>query len=486
MVIAIFPILLLALLAGVLVAGATLIIIGFRGRALWSSPYCVTCKYDLRGRVPEDSPTCPECGADLTHPKAVGFVRQGRRPKLIWLGVCVLIAPFVLAAGLSVIVYFYASSVRQPIHTGNLSAQTNTAVLTYVQNNINQPWGWDELADRIRAGTLSAAEAEQALGDLTKHMVSQKPNGWDSPMHGPDGFLEAGGQAGLFSDQVLFDFADAYHGKDARIDRLQRLRLNQTDLYLYVQFGSHWEMSQHAGMQVDLLWAIEEVTIGGEPMAFHIQNPQRNTSSAVVDVSGLTPGDHELVVKLDAAYIESSRLIGFNRQKSSPDDWPQALRRWPVSVKRTLTVYGEDDQPVGLSTDAALKPPPDTVTVKHLVVQPEQGGHRVALELELADGYIGALSYDISIDLAGQRHGMKSMFYIGRQNGRSYNNEEQSILLDELDPSVTTADVVLTPNPRYVYHRSEVDEVWGEPIVIKDVPIKRFDLRETDDGPEGD
>lgn len=469
------PILMLALIGSILVAGIALIVIGFRGRALWSSPYCVACKYDLRGRVPEDSPNCPECGADLSHPKAVGFLRQGRRPWLIGLGVCVLISPFILAAGAALITYIFTSS-SSHIGPSNLSQQTNIAVLTYVQNHIDEPWGWDELTRRIRAGSLSASESDQALQDLTNYMVTQSPGGWNRPMSWQGEFLKEGYQAGLFTDAAVLDFADAYFGKNPKPDALPRAVTGQTESYVSFTFGSDWEMPQHGGLPLELLWAIDEVTIDRKPVVFR-GNTNDNRGLAEITISGVSPDDHELVVTLDAAYIESRHLIGFNRHNASPDDWPQAVRRWPVTFKQTLTVLGDQDHPVKLSTDPALAPGADGVTVQYIVVQPERGRYRVSLDLDVKNSENCALSYDVAIDLAGDRHALGSMRCIGGYLRAS----KHTILLDELDPSITTADVILTPNPRHVYHLSEVDAVWGEPIIIEDVLVKRYDLRDPDE-----
>lgn len=482
MSIAIGPILMLGVLVSWFVATVTLIVLGFRGKALWSSPYCIACKYDLRGRVPEESPNCPECGADLTHPKAVGFLRQGCRLKLIVFGAIVFILPVLLITAAFLILPYFT-----PVSSSNLQSQSNSKVLTYVQKNPDQPWGWDELAYRIRAGTLSATEVEQALQDLTSYMKAQMPGGWDSPMHWLDDFLKEGYQAGLFSDTSVVNFLDAYSGKTPTIGALPRYQSDQKDIRIDIEFGSNLDtLSWDLGLPIEQLWSINEITIDDEPLNYRNNSSFAGGGYANITIPSLAPGDHEIKVTLDAAYFESSDLIGFNYDKATPDDWPKAIRRWRVSAKQTLVVLGESESPVTLSTAPEMNPGPDGVSVLYVVVQRERGQRRLSLELDVKDEYTGSLSCDIAIELTGEHHQLGFMTLENTTDSRSICGWKQSTLLDDLALSITTANVILTPNPKHVYDEPEIDEVWGEPIVIKDVPIKRYDLPDPDDSPDGD
>src|SRR4029079_13714884 len=71
--------------------GIFLIFQGVRGIPVLSDPKCAKCKYDLRWIKPDENRICPECGSDLTAPRAVRFGELGRRPRLIGIG-CLLIA----------------------------------------------------------------------------------------------------------------------------------------------------------------------------------------------------------------------------------------------------------------------------------------------------------------------------------------------------------------------------------------------------------
>jgi len=43
-----------------LLACGTLLMMAWWGKPAWSTPYCRKCRYDLRGRNPEETRACPE------------------------------------------------------------------------------------------------------------------------------------------------------------------------------------------------------------------------------------------------------------------------------------------------------------------------------------------------------------------------------------------------------------------------------------------
>lgn len=470
------PILILGVLVSWLVATVTLIVLGFKGKALWSSPYCIACKYDLRGRVPEESPNCPECGADLTHPKAVGFLRQGRRPKLIVFGVIVFILPvLVIAAAFFILPYF------APVSPGNLQSQTNSSVLTYVQNQPDQPWGWDELANRIRSGSLSVAESEQALFGLIRYMKSQKPGGWNSPMPWQDDFLKQGYLSGHFSDTAVIDFADAYYTTTPKLGPLKRIKYNYRNCHIRIEYGSSWSLAHQAGMPVDMLWAVEKIEIDGESVAFKEQSVGHSNRQVFIDLPPLDPGDHELKATLVAAYVEVSPTNTLPMQQPDPANWPTPIKKWSLTLSDTLHVLEANEQPVTLSTDPSLDPGPDGVTAKHVVVRRDHKRLTISTELTVNQSYQGVLSCDFVIKLDGQSYDMGSLCYFRSPSINVLSGSAVEIPIDALSADVRTADIILTPNPSHLYPHQEVDKAWGKPIEINDIPIFRYDLQEPDD-----
>ena len=83
--------------------GLAMLVLGFRGQPIFSSPRCAKCGYDLRNVqfMSSDAAVgnCPECGNELARVGAVSFGRWQQQPKRIVWGVALLVLPWVLAGG---------------------------------------------------------------------------------------------------------------------------------------------------------------------------------------------------------------------------------------------------------------------------------------------------------------------------------------------------------------------------------------------------
>jgi hypothetical protein len=71
-----------------LLVGLALLALGLRGRVIDNHPLCRKCGFDLTGRSP-DSTRCPECGAELSLPKAICIGHRKPRSFSLSLG-CLL------------------------------------------------------------------------------------------------------------------------------------------------------------------------------------------------------------------------------------------------------------------------------------------------------------------------------------------------------------------------------------------------------------
>ncbi len=90
------PTIAVAALAGLLLAGLMLLIIGWRGRRIDEHPLCRRCGYDLLGCA--QALNCPECGRDLQRRR--GAIRIGhRRRRWITLSMGVLLVLLALGGG---------------------------------------------------------------------------------------------------------------------------------------------------------------------------------------------------------------------------------------------------------------------------------------------------------------------------------------------------------------------------------------------------
>jgi hypothetical protein len=79
------------------VFGVTLSVVAMRGRRVDDHPVCRRCRYDLTGLADASSRLCPECGVDLSRPRAIAIGNRVRRSRML--------AGATIAAGISVAIF---------------------------------------------------------------------------------------------------------------------------------------------------------------------------------------------------------------------------------------------------------------------------------------------------------------------------------------------------------------------------------------------
>src|SRR5688572_21811885 len=84
------PIIAVAALAGLLLAGLIVLMIGWRGRRIDDHPLCRKCGYDLLGCA--QAANCPECGRDLRRRgRAIRIGHRRRRWVVTSMGLMMLL-----------------------------------------------------------------------------------------------------------------------------------------------------------------------------------------------------------------------------------------------------------------------------------------------------------------------------------------------------------------------------------------------------------
>ena len=318
-------------------------------------PVCGKCGHDLRSADPDDMTRCTQCEADLTEPGGLSFTRvAGRRWGLAIWATMLLLMPVVGGVTMAVARNFYGPS------PGGMGILSNQEVIEdRLPKQIEEPWVWRELEDRRAAGSLSKKEVDDAVKKLIAHMTAKRPQGWNQPLNWSDRFLTPAIQAGMVSDEVLFELCDAFHGTKPVIKPLMRLREGPGNFRIEVEYGNSW--GAHSDLGVVLVWEIGQVLLDGEPIQVrqihkHGQNWSGNYQGK------LTAGDRELTVEVQAAYIDKSKLIGLNANSLPKNRWPKARKRWKTSVTAPLTVH-PIDTPISsflsLVTDKQRDPGPN-------------------------------------------------------------------------------------------------------------------------------
>lgn len=174
-----------------MVAAATLLVWGWRGRSIGDEPHCRTCGFNLVGSLPAAA-TCPECGAGLGGRYSVQRGQRRRHGGLMIAGLCIgLLTAGVIGLGLSRSaswsgmptyllrwVYPVDATARQVLADRILTLNVSQAVVDVVtsralsvQADSTQAWDatWGRLVECAwDAGQLSQVDAERYL----KHAVA--------------------------------------------------------------------------------------------------------------------------------------------------------------------------------------------------------------------------------------------------------------------------------------------------------------------------
>lgn len=157
-------------LAMVVMAGACVAWVGWRGRGVGEHPECRRCGFDLFGR-PAGSTMCPECGADLATSGAVLAAGAVRRPGLLVVGL------LLAAGGLTRLATGVAREVsRDPDHWKPSAWLAREA---FGEDAARRADAIDELKGRLQNGKLS----DGSIATLTEAALArQADNGrpWDT------------------------------------------------------------------------------------------------------------------------------------------------------------------------------------------------------------------------------------------------------------------------------------------------------------------
>jgi len=353
-----------------------------------------------------------------------------------------------------------------------------------LDQGIDEPWIWRELEGRIQAGTMSNEEVDAALKKLIAHMKKTKPQGFDSPLHWQDDFLKTAVRRKMISEEVMIDLCDAFFGPAPSIEPLARPREGQDSVDFTIQYGSNW--AAHSGIPLGLIWDVDQVLLDGNPVEATMSH--RHGGSWTGRFQGeLSVGQHELTVRVECAYVDVGKLVGINGSDLRRKLWPKETRKqWKQEVSAPLNVYAKDAQIVSLVTDPKLSPGgTGGVRFKRLIVQPDPKGKKIIFHSEAVGGVVLSISYDVTVQLGEESVALGHLFLVTRDNGSISSGFRMEKQIDRLDPSIQTADVILTPNGKHVEQYPAAKQIWGRKVVIPDVSIERLDLetREAAGGP---
>jgi serine/threonine protein kinase len=409
-----------------------------------------------------------------------GERKTPRNNRVVWAGA---LAVAVVILGIGAAAFFsvrngspddIASLVNQP---HKLRSLPNATVFQVGLAEPKSGWAWQELEKRARKGMLDHHESLQIMDGFTAWMRREHPEGYNQPLFWFGGLLDALHQHPLVGETNALAFLEAYYGNPS-LDPLPRARENASLLQLTCQWRSSW-LSQHS-LGFELLNEMRSISVNGVQVP--VQDGWRRgrwkdqSFTAALKLPPLAPGKHVIRCEIESAFVATSDMAGLAEDATSID-WPPAKRRWTRACEAEFMVYAEDAEIVNLTDDPALNPVAGgALSARPIIIRPERGRLTATVSFN-ADPKPGLpISVDVTLRLAGQTLRCGKLFSVKTANRGSSGPQEFTVAIEPLDPQIKEAEILLTPNPKLVEEYPYVDRIWGQEIVLSNVPLSRQDL----------
>ncbi len=339
-----------------------------------------------------------------------------------------------------------------------------------------QPWAWQELERRAKAGRLMPADATQLLEGLTTWLRREHSDGYQGTLPWLNSLLMEINRHELANEWKAIDFLVAFHGNPV-CEPLPRVRVGQRAAELVCR----WAAPQPPiSFGIKLLNEMRTITVDGLPVTWrgHSAYCDMPSFGAELELPLLAAGRHVVRCEMVSALVSSDAAVQLPHRAPSKE-WPPSKSESIRSCEAELNIYPEDAVLVSLTTDPALDPVANgLIAVKTAIVRAKGSGVTLVVRLEeekWAGGPRFAAAFDVQVRLGDARHACGSFWW--EQDGE--HRTSGGVLgaeLPSLDPRIREADFVLTPNAKMVEGRPGVDRIWGREVVFRHVALDRQDL----------
>jgi hypothetical protein len=153
-----------------LVLGVSLVRRGLRGSVVDDHPWCTACRFDLVG-ILEVRERCPECGADLSLPNSVEVGQRRRRPRMISLGVVLVVSAGVCMAGVG-------TGAFRRINWSSYKPHVWLRLEAEYLGDASRHLAEKEILRRAQSGILSADQLDQAIARGMTAVTRPYVNPW--------------------------------------------------------------------------------------------------------------------------------------------------------------------------------------------------------------------------------------------------------------------------------------------------------------------
>ncbi len=448
------PILVIAALA----MGLVLVVIGWRGRRVDEHPVCRKCRFDLEGVYPSRT-TCPECGRDIEPKGRVRFGNRRKRRGVVALGGGLVVAALVLA-GLMVTVAVGGSSLNpyKPLWMLRLEALGS--------NGTRAGDAIDEVLTRYDDGDLSAGEIERLVTlALDQHTDDQNPNGaaWIDAIE----MLRLGGQ--LSEDQHA-----RYLSQSLVIHASVRERVRIGDPIPISVVATDARIG--AGRSFVLQIELGSATVGGLPAEV--------ASSGTFLIQGRRPGGSGKSSTLGKLTLPTPLSAGVHRADATlnlrirwqegvpfPYDAP-VVSSVELPVRLDVEVVEEDTLQVIAPTSQQRLAMGGAISA---ILSRSRAGDAGTLHLEITRAnppFGGVFRVFVRLDDTRNLIGDQMLRFPKGQGSVTHGFNVEGIPQSAFDHE--TLDLILRPDPDAARTTVDIFEIYGEEIILEDVPINRI------------
>ncbi len=467
---------LIAALTLALLASAALLAVGLRGRRTDDHPLCRRCGYDLTGRV---SDRCAECGADLSRRRATRVGHRVRRRGPLAAGVVVVLASVAVLGTRGVAAARRLSDPgNQPVwwlqHKLNGTPADRDAALT-------------ELRTRVRQEQLTPAQVISIVDRILDLLASPAPWTWNLR-----NFVED-----LHADHQLDAALWARYARQSfPVTLVARPTVRQGDP---IPVEIAFDLKRAQGVPFEASLTGSALLIDGRPTRLTSSStatvwgtfgkPNRPSTAATLflsyapfanssvpeptgDDTRLSPGRHTLSATIREYVFDATNKDEAPRGGTLPDV-SKALVVFDVPLTATVTVY-----------DAAHEPPLTVVDPSRraaVAAAISAPGVRVDRQGTVwATANLAAMpvrvAFDVSVRPAGGGPELSSdTDRAPRWSGSPGTlGEVVTDVRGTLGPA-ERADLVLRPHLAGLRDGTNATPIWGQPVVVRDVPVTRGD-----------
>lgn len=451
-----------AIVAILVLVGSALLAAGLAGKRIDDHPICRRCRFDLVG-LPESAEVCPECGSSLGRPKAVRVGHRQRRRGLIALGAVATLI------GMTIFGLFSWQTLSG--NPSQLPAWALEAEARWAGGQTNLE-AWDELALRVKAGTLGKARTLRMV-DIA--LARQKPPAlaWKQTTHGD--YIDAVNAAGLLDDERLATYLRQSITPRVRVRRVVRAG-DPIPMGLGVS-------SIRLGRQgvIYLRSTIKSNKLPGTRLTHGIQDTRINVYTGLGGSSSRDSAKFEL----DTDHFETPPgehtmrvVVGYGVYQGSPQEGGEPLAEWEQTYELPIRIVPADEKTVTLvePTAESRRDMLDAISVDSIRIASKPGEY--SYTNVRTSGTTEDFAFDVYLEADGERWNAGQL--CGRAGSRIIVFGLGAIWPDSVHPK--KLDVVLEPSEDVAEHSVDVIRIWNGTIRIRDVPVVQPENDSADPG----